>query len=398
MSRGEFGIARRWDPDIITRTSRRSTLAVLLAALSIFAAVRWAEAEKRAAQVVGYSTYTKLDHRQNNDAAPVAYAYVASACRLNDLNSAAARAAPHSVVLAESTTTPSPTAPGSEYNLPQRVVLYEEDPSDPKTPHYVGSVLWRTDQISAPGEPEDVAVHADIEVPARRLKMTLSFRRNRDQSLPASHALELTFQLPPDFVGGDVSDVPGMLMKSNESARGTALAASAVKIAEGAFRLGLSNEDRLRNLRLLSERPWMDIPMVYGDKRRAIIAIEKGASGDKAFKAAFAAWGQTLPTATPTPQHPQETHEDLSGRGGGFVVQLSSQRSEEDALASYRALQSKFPDVLGMRAPIIKRADLGSKHVYYRAVAGPFDTGEEASLFCDSLRTAGGYCIVQRNY
>jgi hypothetical protein len=82
---------------------------------------------------------------------------------------------------------------------------------------------------------------------------------------------------------------------------------------------------------------------------------------------------------------------------GGYVVQVSSQRSEADAQASYRALQSKFPSVLGSRAPLIKRADLGDKGVYYRAMIGPFSSQDDASQFCGSLKTAGGQCVVQRN-
>jgi len=83
--------------------------------------------------------------------------------------------------------------------------------------------------------------------------------------------------------------------------------------------------------------------------------------------------------------------------GGGYVVQVSSQKNEADAQASYRALQSKFPAVLGSRAPLIKRADLGDKGVYYRAMVGPFGSADEASQFCGSLKTAGGQCVVQRN-
>jgi hypothetical protein len=85
------------------------------------------------------------------------------------------------------------------------------------------------------------------------------------------------------------------------------------------------------------------------------------------------------------------------GGGGGYLVQVSSQRNEADAQASYRALQSKFPTVLGSRAPLIKRADLGDKGVYYRAMVGPFGSPDEASQFCGSLKTAGGQCVVQRN-
>jgi SPOR domain len=83
--------------------------------------------------------------------------------------------------------------------------------------------------------------------------------------------------------------------------------------------------------------------------------------------------------------------------GGGYLVQVSSQRNEADAQASYRVLQGKFPTVLGSRAPLIKRADLGDKGVYYRAMVGPFGSPDEASQFCGSLKTAGGQCVVQRN-
>jgi hypothetical protein len=83
--------------------------------------------------------------------------------------------------------------------------------------------------------------------------------------------------------------------------------------------------------------------------------------------------------------------------GGSYVVQVSSQRNEADAQASYRALQGKFPSVLGSRAPLIKRADLGDKGVYYRAMVGPFASSEEATQVCGSLKSAGGQCVVQKN-
>jgi hypothetical protein len=86
-----------------------------------------------------------------------------------------------------------------------------------------------------------------------------------------------------------------------------------------------------------------------------------------------------------------------SGGGAGYVVQVSSQRNEADAQASYRALQGKFPSVLGSRAPLIKRADLGDKGVYYRAMVGPFASSEEATQVCGNLKTAGGQCVVQKN-
>src|ERR1700726_635248 len=188
---------------------------------------------------------------------------------------------------------PSPTEQVAP--VAQKVVLYDEDPSDPKGKQYVGSVIWRTEPVKpGPGQTADIAVRADIEIPDRKFKMTMSFRRNTDTSLPASHTAELTFILPPDFAGGGVANVPGILMKSNEQARGTPLAGLAVKVTDGFFLVGLSNvdSDRARNLQLLKERSWFDVPLVSVNQRRAIIAIEKGAPGERAFNDAFAAWGE----------------------------------------------------------------------------------------------------------
>ena len=82
---------------------------------------------------------------------------------------------------------------------------------------------------------------------------------------------------------------------------------------------------------------------------------------------------------------------------GGYVVQVASQRSEADARASFKALQGKYPGVLGSRSVEIKRADLGTKGTYYRAVVGPFSSSDDASTVCGNLKTAGGQCVVQRN-
>jgi len=83
--------------------------------------------------------------------------------------------------------------------------------------------------------------------------------------------------------------------------------------------------------------------------------------------------------------------------GGGYAVQVTSQRSEGEAHSAFRALQAKFPTQLGGRTPIIRRADLGEKGTFYRALVGPFGSAEEAAGLCSGLKAAGGNCLVQRN-
>jgi hypothetical protein len=177
----------------------------------------------------------------------------------------------------------------------QRVVLYEEDSNDPQGKRYVGSAIWRTDTVSpGTGLAPELVVRADIEVPDKHMTVTLTLRRNTDQALPASHTIEIMFNLPPDFPGGGIANVPGVLMKASEQARGTPLAGLAVKVTNGFFLIGLSavDTDVQRNIQLIKERPWFDIPVVYTNGGRAILALEKGPPGDRAFADAFAAWGK----------------------------------------------------------------------------------------------------------
>ncbi|MEH2542582.1 MULTISPECIES: SPOR domain-containing protein [unclassified Bradyrhizobium] len=101
--------------------------------------------------------------------------------------------------------------------------------------------------------------------------------------------------------------------------------------------------------------------------------------------------------APPTRMAATNPAQPAAPTGGGYLVQVSSQKNEADAQASYRALQSKFPSVLGSHSSLVKRVDLGEKGVYYRAFAGPFGSSEEAAQVCSSLKSAGGQCFVQRN-
>ena len=74
-----------------------------------------------------------------------------------------------------------------------------------------------------------------------------------------------------------------------------------------------------------------------------------------------------------------------------------SQRNEADAQAAYRVLQDKLPAVLGSRAVLLKRADLGDKGVFYRATVGLFAMPDKAFQFCTNLKSAGGQCAVQKD-
>ena len=83
--------------------------------------------------------------------------------------------------------------------------------------------------------------------------------------------------------------------------------------------------------------------------------------------------------------------------GGGYAVQVTSERSESGAQAAFRALQAKYANQLSGHQPIIRRADLGAAGIYYRALVGPFVSVEKAAKLCSGLKAAGADCIIQKN-
>jgi hypothetical protein len=185
--------------------------------------------------------------------------------------------------------------PGEGANAAQRVVLYEEDPNNRAGKRHVGTVVWHLDSTTAtPGQAAVPVVRADIEIPDPHVTVKWSLRRNTDKALPASHTIEIVFTLPPDFPNGTIANIPGILMKQAEQTRGVPLAGLSVKVTENFFLIGLSSTetDVKRNIQLLKERAWFDIPVVYSNGRRAILALEKGNPGDRVFDQAFSAWGE----------------------------------------------------------------------------------------------------------
>jgi hypothetical protein len=129
----------------------------------------------------------------------------------------------------------------------------------------------------------------------------------------------------------------------------------------------------------------------------APLAIVPIAQGSAAPAAPAAVPPRTHVARTDAPNAPLATTTAPASSAGGYAVQVTSQRSEADAQTAYQSLQAKFPKELGGHEPIIRRADLGDKGTYYRALVGPFASAEAAAGLCSNLKAAGGACLVQRN-
>jgi hypothetical protein len=117
-------------------------------------------------------------------------------------------------------------------------------------------------------------------------------RRNTHPTFPASHLVQTVINVSPDFPGKGIRSVPRHVHKTSEDERGDTHIGAAAKVADGFFWIALSaaQADIERNLQLLRERSWLDLPLVYETGQRAILTFEKGAQGAEVFENAFAAW------------------------------------------------------------------------------------------------------------
>jgi len=79
---------------------------------------------------------------------------------------------------------------------------------------------------------------------------------------------------------------------------------------------------------------------------------------------------------------------------GPFRVQLAAYRTPEAAAEQWRKISSKQSDLLGKLNPVIQRADLGGKGIFYRLQAGPLKSRNSAAALCEKLKQRKVSCLV----
>ncbi|RDJ10381.1 hypothetical protein [Rhizobium grahamii] len=190
----------------------------------------------------------------------------------------------------------TPPADGAAQTTPvgsnEKMFLYEERIGQSSPTAIQGSVVWSLQHEAGSDGRQEASVQATVTVPERNLSAQLTFKRNSDPSLPASHIVEVVFSLPPNFEGGAIESVQRISMKRTEQDRGDALIAVPAKITDDFHMIALNDypDARKANLDLLGSRDWIDIPITYRNGRRALLTMQKGSTGAEAFNAAIKEW------------------------------------------------------------------------------------------------------------
>jgi hypothetical protein len=182
--------------------------------------------------------------------------------------------------------------PGSEIAVAQRAILYIEVPD--ASPRIVqGRVLWRLDSdIAGPGQPVETIVRGTIEVADAGLSLDFTIRRNTDPAFPASHIIGMRFTTTGEAANDAIREVGVPQFKLEEGERGAPLSAISSALGENLFVAALSNVpvEAERNLDLLRNRNWIDLPVRFTSGRRGIITFEKGGAGNQTIAEALSRW------------------------------------------------------------------------------------------------------------
>ena len=184
-------------------------------------------------------------------------------------------------------------AEGNEaLGVQQKMFLYEERLDQQSPAVSEGSVVWSLIDDPENGGPNNVAIRGEISTDDGNLSALVTIKRNADKSLPASHIIEIVFALPENFTGGGIDQVQRISMKQTEQDQGNPLIAVPAKITEDFYMIALNDltEAVQTNTQLLRSRNWIDIPVIYTNGRRALLTLEKGASGTEVFNQALDVW------------------------------------------------------------------------------------------------------------
>jgi len=161
---------------------------------------------------------------------------------------------------------------------------------------YSGTVEWErgTDELGQP------TLIGRAEIPARNLGVEVLLRRNGDPALPASHLVEIEFDTAETFVGGNIASFGGILFKNEELVPGRPLVGAPARVLENMFLFALSSapEDVRTNLPLIENNKWMDLAVVYGTGRQAIITLEKDEDAEEMFDEVVSQWRDASQSAS----------------------------------------------------------------------------------------------------
>lgn len=130
-----------------------------------------------------------------------------------------------------------------------------------------------------------------------------------------------------------------------------------------------------------------------------VLAVEDVPADAPAADAPPAPEAAAAPEAPDTQTESADSAPETSGNDSqtltGWSVQLASATTEDAAWSTWKKMQSRYK-VLASQKPVVVRADLGSKGVFYRVRLVGFDSQNDAGSACSRFKSKGVKCFVSK--
>lgn len=143
-------------------------------------------------------------------------------------------------------------------------------------------------------------------------------------------------------------------------------------------------------VRVAAADPVDDVQADSGAADEKVLAVED-VPADEAGTAPAPEETQTV-SAEPTPPAEETAPQK---KISGWSVQLASATTEDSAWSTWKKMQSRNK-ALASQQPVVVRADLGSKGVFYRVRLVGFDSQEDAGKACSRLKSKGVKCFISK--
>lgn len=150
-------------------------------------------------------------------------------------------------------------------------------------------------------------------------------------------------------------------------------------------------------VRVASAEPASEVQPEPAQSRTApaeekVLAVETVPEDTAAAPAAEPAAEETQSaSAEPAPAAEQPAPKKITG----WAVQLASATTEDAAWSTWKKMQARNK-ALASAEPVVVRADLGAKGVFYRVRLVGFDSQDDAGRTCSKLKSKGVKCYISK--
>jgi hypothetical protein len=185
---------------------------------------------------------------------------------------------------------------GSATEATESAIYYEQAERAAPWQQFAGKARWHSHLEKASGGSRQpvLVLTAEVQVPDRGMALTMSIRRDAGDDAAITHLVDLKFTDADGAPLHGVTSVANIVMKQADGTGSVALAGRSIRVAPGLYLFGLSAEkqDAQHNAEALRSLPRFEIPFAYATGATGVISVTKGASGERAFREAFASWAR----------------------------------------------------------------------------------------------------------